>query len=522
MLFNSFIFILVFLPVTLLGYYLIGGRGFHKSAILWLVGASLVYYGWWNPVYLWLIIGSVIFNYSLGRLLHDGGSAKLHDRPAVRKGLLTFGITLNLFLLGYYKFANFFVDNINWVFGSSYNLEKIILPLAISFFTFQQISFLVDTYRGETKEYNFLHYALFVTFFPQLVAGPIVHHKDMLPQFAEKRRFSYENISIGTVIFLIGLIKKIWIADGVADFAKPAFAAAELGETLTFIEAWGGALAYTFQIYFDFSGYSDMAIGLGRMFGITLPQNFYSPYKATSIIDFWKRWHITLSTFLRDYLYIPLGGNRKGKPRKYVNLMITMLLGGLWHGAGWTFVIWGALHGTYLVINHGYRAFKEAVGLSLQSSFAARMLTFMAVVLAWVFFRAESLDGALVMVQAMLGLNGMVFTPDFLASLGGLGEMLTAAGLVVAGELQYFKGTRVVLFFVVLWIIAWHMPNTQEIMRDFKPALGFDRKDLVPAKESRLRFKFSYLNASILALLIWFSMHFMLSMQTTEFLYYDF
>ncbi|MCK4501442.1 MAG: MBOAT family protein, partial [Desulfuromonadales bacterium] len=299
MLFNSYIFISLFLPITLVVYYLIGGQGKHRVAISWLVGASLFFYGWWNPAYLGLIITSMLFNYAVGISLGKNDTSHRSTRL-----ILALGVAANLALLGYFKYANFFVNTLNNITETTYHLETIILPLAISFFTFQQIAYLIDAWKGETREYSFLHYSLFVTFFPQLIAGPIVHHKEMLPQFAKDitYKFKHENISIGLTIFLLGLFKKVIIADSAAKYSTPIFDAAEDGMTLSFIEAWIGALSYTFQLYFDFSGYSDMAIGLARMFGIRLPLNFNSPYKANNIIDFWRHWHMTLSRFLRDYL----------------------------------------------------------------------------------------------------------------------------------------------------------------------------------------------------------------------------
>jgi len=348
MLFNSYQFIFLFLPITLLGFHLLGKEGYNRTAIAWLVGASLFFYGWWNPAYLALILFSIVFNYGVGVSL---GYAPNSPK---KKSVLFLGVASNLGLLGYYKYANFFIENINVITGAEIVLDQIILPLAISFFTFQQIAYLVDVYRDKVKEHNFLHYCLFVTFFPQLIAGPIVHHKEMLPQFAQAitYRLRAKHLAVGFTIFVIGLFKKVVLADGIAVYATPVFEIAEFNVALTFFEAWGGALAYSFQLYFDFSGYSDMAIGIARMFGIRLPLNFNSPYKAISIIDFWRRWHLTLSRFFRDYVYIPLGGQRKGEIRRLVNLAITMLLGGLWHGAGWTFVFWGGLHGLFLVINH--------------------------------------------------------------------------------------------------------------------------------------------------------------------------
>jgi len=377
-------------------------RGNPRIAVLLLVTASLLFYGWWNPSYLSLIIISIIFNYWNSRLIAD-------STGKARRLYAALGITANLLLLGYFKYANFFVENFNFIFsGPSFDLGTIVLPLAISFFTFQQIAFIVDTYKGEVHEHSFLDYCLFVTFFPQLIAGPIVHHKEILPQFkvtktiSENQRF----ISIGITVFVLGLFKKVVVADTVAEFATPVFSFAELNYSMSFAEAWTGAVAYTLQLYFDFSGYSDMAIGIAFMFGINLPLNFNSPYKATSIVDFWRRWHMTLSRFLREYLYIPLGGNRKGKTRRLVNLMLTMVLGGLWHGAGWTFVFWGALHGFYLVVNHGWRIVMIKSGHpKLMPEFVRRnvswLLTFIAVLVSWVFFRAETFQGAVNILAAM-------------------------------------------------------------------------------------------------------------------------
>jgi D-alanyl-lipoteichoic acid acyltransferase DltB (MBOAT superfamily) len=471
-LFNSYEFLLLFLPVTLIVYFRIARRG-HEAAISWLVLASLFFYGWWNPVYLVLLLGSMVGNYGLGRIL---SSPKLFAGSVRARIWLTVGVIGNLALLGYFKYANFAVDTVNTLAGTDWHLEQIILPLATSFFTFQQIAYLVDAYRKITKEYRFLHYALFVTFFPQLIAGPIVHHKDMLPQFmrAEQLRPQAMNIAIGLTIFFLGLFKKTVLADGIAVYSTPVFNAAEAGQTLTFFEAWGGALAYTFQLYFDFSGYSDMAIGAARLFGIKLPLNFHSPYKATSIIEFWRRWHITLSTFLRDYLYIPLGGNRRGAVARYRNLMLTMLLGGLWHGAGWTFVVWGGLHGLYLAMNHFWHFLGRRYWPDRQPTpwgkTLAWCITFVAVVVGWVFFRATSFDGAMTMLQGMAGLNGFALPNAIAARLGTLWDVLQSMGF------QTYLGGGAQFMWTWLWVsgllaIALLMPNTQQLLGRFEPAL---------------------------------------------------
>ena len=470
MLFNSYEFIFIFLPIVLLVFHLIGKQGHHRVAIAWLVGASLFFYGWWNPAYLSLILFSILFNYSIGISMSNTSGHKLSS-----KVILTIGVATNLAVLGYYKYANFFVDNLNVLSDSNLILHKVILPLAISFFTFQQIAYLVDAYRGETREYSFLHYCLFVTFFPQLIAGPIVHHKEMLPQFAKDivYKLRSKHLAIGMTIFALGLFKKVVLADGVSVYATPVFDAAEAGVILTFFEAWGGALAYTFQLYFDFSGYSDMAIGIARMFGIRLPLNFNSPYKATSIIDFWRRWHITLSRFLRDYLYIPLGGSRKGKVRRHINLMTTMILGGLWHGAGWTFILWGALHGFYLMINHGWRTIFKGRNKTKIGSFIAWTITFMAVVISWVPFRAESISGANNLLKAMAGANGISLPVSFENIFVNYGLSFPVNLITFDGMFHnalYGNNFVAVYWIFLLLLISTFFPNTQQLMRNHKPA----------------------------------------------------
>lgn len=400
MLFNSYEFIFLFLPATAALFFLLGGTGCHRAAIAWLIAASGFFYGYWNPSYLPLIVLSVLFNYFVGLALSE------HKR----KWLLMVGIAVNLGVLGYFKYANFFIENLPFL---SLSHLHVVLPIAISFLTFEQIAYLVDTYRGEAPKSDFLRYCLFATFFPRLIAGPIVRAREILPQFGRRSfaRFNTTQLATGLTLFVIGLFKKVVFADHVGTYATLVFESAERGIPSTFWEAWGGALAFSVQIYFDFSAYSDMAIGIARMFDISLPLNFNSPYKSCNIIDFWRRWHMTLSRFLRDYLYITLGGDRQGKARQYVNLLVTMLLAGLWHGAGWTFVAWGALHGFYLIVNHAWRSVRSAFGHDLSHSTRlgrarARMATLLAVVVAWTLFRAESFSGALNVLTGMTGMNG--------------------------------------------------------------------------------------------------------------------
>ena len=369
MLFNSAIFIFAFLPITLVVYWALNALRLDRAAIAWLVVASAVFYGWFSVRYLAMLAVLIVFNYVMGVLLardfHSG-----RRRPAV----LAFGIAVNLAVLGYFKYTNFFIDNTNALFGTDFVLRQIILPIGISFFTFQKIAYLVDAYRGETKEYDFLDFSLFVMYFPQLIAGPIVHHEEMIPQFAgsTSRRLNAQDLAAGLVLFTMGLIKKAVFADTLVGLADPIFGAAQGRHIPSLYDAWSGVFAFTLQIYFDFSGYTDMALGLALMMSIRLPLNFDSPYQAASIIDFWRRWHMTLSRFLRDYLYIPLGGNRRGERRRFVNLMLTMLIGGLWHGAAWTFVAWGGLHGAYLIVNHAWQRFGAAARVPLRGTVAAR------------------------------------------------------------------------------------------------------------------------------------------------------
>ena len=440
-LFNSYAFLLAFLPASVLIFYGLRLAGFERASLLALVLLSVAFYGYWNPRYLLLLVPLTFFNFAIA----SGVLAYRVQQPLAARMLLIAGITTNLGALGYFKYANFFVDNLNSLLKVDIALATIVLPLGISFFTFQKIAFIVDAYRGRVDRLNLLDFSLFVSFFPQLIAGPIVHHAEVLPQFRRQKCTAGRDIVQGATIFAIGLAKKVLIADTVAIYAAPGFDAAANGVGLDPLSAWSAALAYTAQLYFDFSGYSDMAIGAALLFGIRLPVNFASPYKASSIIDFWRRWHITLSRFLREYLYVPMGGNRHGPSRRYVNLLLTMLLGGLWHGAGWTYVVWGALHGAYLVINHGWRTVRERLvwmprTVGPLEFHLGQALTFVAVVVGWVCFRSSSIDSAARMLRAMAGANGFGTSPPLVQS---------AEALVVI---------------VACLLVAWFAPNTQEVM----------------------------------------------------------
>ena len=519
MLFNSLGFIFLFLPVVLTGFFQLA-RVSHTYAAGWLAVASLFFYGYWNIAYVGLLLGSVVCNYTLGIWIAKAGIKQDISR---QKYILVLALAANLLLLAYYKYANFFLGNINSVAGAHLSLGEIILPLGISFFTFTQIAFLVDTYQGKVKEYNFIHYTLFVTYFPHLIAGPVLHHKEMMPQFsrASTYRFHYENMSVGLTIFFIGLFKKVILADSLASFVGPVFDGSAAGAPITLTDAWCGALCYTLQLYFDFSGYSDMAIGLSRMFGVALPLNFHSPYKSVNIIEFWRRWHMTLSRFLRDYLYFPLGGNRKGRARRYLNLMATMLLGGLWHGANWTFVIWGGLHGAYLVFNHAWHTVRRKLGQNPDQPLSRPMhvlsvaFTFLAVVTAWVVFRAHNFTAAIALLKAMAGMNGFILPYAWLSKWGEIGQWLSAHGIAFRAS-NGLIGSSAVNWICISLLIVWFAPNTQQIMAAYQPALD------VPA-ETRI-FRLRWLPSPYMALIVWligFCAIVNLNQQS-EFLYFQF
>lgn len=453
MLFNSYAFLFLFLPVAWLGFFALARVSRFWSAT-WMALASVLFYGSWDSAYLYLLLGSIMANHGFGRWLVRLRSLQA---DAAVKNVLRLAVATNLSLLAYFKYANFFLDSVNAVTGQHWSIGAVLLPMGISFFTFTQIAFLVDTAQGKVKEQNVVHYLLFVTFFPHLIAGPVLHHKDMMPQFADEStyRVNWQNMATGLLLLTVGLCKKVLWADSLAPYATGIFDAVGSGGGApvlpTVYEAWAGALAYTLQIYFDFSGYTDMALGVALMFNVRLPANFNSPYQATSIIEFWRRWHITLSSFLRDYLYIPLGGNRFGPWRRHVNLMATMLLGGLWHGAGWTFVVWGGLHGAFLVLNHLWRGWVEKGWVVWPSGWCTRALggfvTFLAVVTAWVFFRAEGLDQAWVMIKAMYGIEARAIS---------LNEVVNGRLIEVAVMSSQELARLIALG--LLWV--WLLPNS--------------------------------------------------------------
>jgi alginate O-acetyltransferase complex protein AlgI len=465
MLFNSPEFIFAFLPLTLAVYFFLTHREYYRESKLWLVIASLFFYGWWNPKYLFLIIFSIAINFAFASWINKT------DSTNPRKTVMTAGVIFNIGLLGYFKYANFFIENFNSWFENDFNLLHIILPLGISFFTFQQIAYLVDTYKGKVKEQNLVNYALFVSFFPQLIAGPICHHKEIMPQLLNKAlsRFNWENFAKGIFIFNMGLAKKMIIADTFGKIVNKGYANYDV---LTAIQSWITAFAYTVQLYFDFSGYSDMAIGLGLLFNIAIPINFWSPHKSANIQEFYRRWHITLSRFMREYIYIPLGGNRKSEARTHLNLLLTFIIGGFWHGANWTFVIWGALNGIAMVVHRLYQRSKIGMPYAI-----AVFVTFLFVLLVRIFFRADNYSIAMDVLQRMFGLS-LQPSENFV-----LIDQIYDAPLWVAG------------------IVLLFLPNSNEMAERFVPNWRF---------------------ATMLMLMLILNLTFLNSTIQQDFLYFDF
>ena len=496
MLFNSYAFIFLFLPVALAGYYILG-RLHYRWASLWLLASSLAFYAFQQKQYVGLFCLSIAFNFTCGLFIN-----KSLNSLALKKGVLALGITGNLGLLFYFKYSAYLTILLNLTRIHPHSVHAIILPLGISFYTFTQIAYLVDCWRGIARDTKPANYALFVSFFPHLMAGPILHHSEIMPQFSKPKTFQFdpENLIIGFMIFIFGLAKKVLLADTLSSWVREGF---QSPESLGIYASWAAVLSYTLQIYFDFSGYSDMALGLARMFDVRFPLNFNSPYKSRSLIEFWRRWHMTLSRFLRDYLYIPLGGNRGTKLRRYVNLMITMVLGGLWHGADLTFVIWGALHGLCLVLNHGWRGLAKYFSPQLPNlplyvkkswDVFSCLLTFLAVTVAWVFFRAPSTEKALTILKGMVGLHG---------GMGALPKLH-----------QGFEVWKQPIMIGVLLAVSWWMPNTQQMMSAYLPE--FDQQVTM----SRLKWKLNM--GWALAMGAVFTFILLTMSGTTEFLYFKF
>lgn len=502
MLFNSYEFVFLFLPATLTGFFLLGKTS-RAWALGWLIVASLFFYAWWRPLNVLIIAPSILVNFALARLLLRLRSDQARTRTA--RLVLALGIVFNIAFLGYFKYVNFFSTVINDVAGTHFFLEHVILPLGISFITFQKIAFLIDVHARRIESFSLRDYCLFVLFFPQLIAGPIVHYREMMPQFQKAScRFDKESVALGLTLFLMGLFKKVVLADGVAAHVSPIYDAVATGGDASLFTAWMAAVGFTLQIYFDFSGYTDMALGLARCFGVRLPPNFDSPLKASSIIDFWLRWHMTLTRFLTAYLYNPLvlwltrrrlaagksvlGGRDARIGGAYFHLLagptiLTMFVSGLWHGAGYVFILWGLLHGLYLSINHAWRM----VGPRLWPDKASYnrfmrpvgfVLTFIAVAVAMVLFRSPTVGTASELLQGMLGFNGITLPQQIFERLGPLTSVLqpiVSPSVTSAGSGAEFIATTMWIF--ALLVIALALPNSLQILSRYEPAIGVKRRD---------------------------------------------
>lgn len=497
MLFNSFDFLFLFLPAVIFLIYL--STILRVPILPVLFSSSLIFYAWWDPDNIWILAASILFNFTVGELIVAHKSRRL----------LIFGILMNLLFLGIFKYANFFLAETGLAELLSISPRLASLPLAISFFTFQAIAYLVDSFRNARPSMGFVEYGVFVSFFPQLIAGPIVLHSEIIPQLSQlhNKGLSSRNASVGSTIFLIGLFKKVVIADGLAEYSDPVFAAATQQE-ITFLDAWTGTIAYSFQIYFDFSGYSDMAVGLARMFGVRLPVNFLSPYKATSIREFWRRWHMTLSRFVLNYIYIPLGGNRLGPSHQAFNLIMIMAIVGLWHGAGWTFILWGGVHGVMLFVNHVWQLVCSKLHLR---NFSERLLpkllscglTFFVVTVAWVLFRAESIDVAINIYKGLIGTEGRMVFPESYAPYFSTFIPLLSDGCCVYvpwGGDYIFGGARQIVYFLIVGMIVFICPNAYDWLKCYSPVL-LPRKMKLSLPFHRLRWRPNAINLSIMLVL---------------------
>jgi alginate O-acetyltransferase complex protein AlgI len=470
MLFNSYEFIFIFLPIVVAVFFALGSAS-RAWALGWIIAASLFFYGWWRPLNVLIITPSVLINFVLARWLQR---LNKQERRGAAQAVLMVGIAFNVAFLGYFKYSNFFVGTINDAFGTQMFLARVVLPLGISFITFQKIAFLIDVHAGRIEAFTLQDYFLFVLFFPQLIAGPIVHYREMMPQFRRAScRFDKGNVCVGLTLFAFGLFQKVFLADNIAQFVTPLYQQATSGGGIPLLSAWIAAVGFTLQIYFDFSGYTDMALGIARLFGVKLPPNFNSPLRASSIIDFWLRWHMTLTRFLTAYIYNPLAlwltRRRAARGRAFVSernmgpgafsellmlpTMLTMLVSGIWHGAGYTFIVWGVLHGAFLTVNHAWRLFgtklwRDKSSYSRFMQPAGFIITFACVAASMVIFRSPNLTTASHLLQGMLGLHGIGLS-------GGLGLK------------------KITLWIVAAAFIAFACPNSLQLLSEFEPALGW-------------------------------------------------
>jgi alginate O-acetyltransferase complex protein AlgI len=512
MLFTSWEFILCFLPLAAAVFFLLPVR-MRNARKVWLSLASLVFYAWWKLEYVPLLLASIGVNFALAEwIARRGGMANA-------RWVVYGAVALNLAVLGFYKYTGFVVRSWGWITHQDTPGFDVVLPLAISFYTFTQIGYVVDVARDPRLHYRFLDYSLFVLFFPHLIAGPIVRHWEVIPQYAARDlRFNRADFGAGLALFLLGLYKKTLLADPVAVYADAIYGPAAAGAPLTWFAAWVGTLAYALQIYFDFSGYSDMAIGLARMFSIKFPANFDSPYKAANIAEFWRRWHMSLTRFLREYVYFPLGGNKRGVAVQIRNVMITFLLSGLWHGAGWTFVIWGGLHGLYLAVFLLWSRLKQRMHWSLNSrswGIAGTLVTFVAVLFTWVFFRSPSVEIAMRTCWTMLGADGWTLPGNAFRMLGGI-PVLSDVFRHVEGPQILESWNWVVMHILILLGIVWFTPNTQQLLAEHEMIL-----DGAP-RPCRFRLRLRAATGFALGVLFLFFTHTRFGSAPSPFLYFNF
>ena len=449
MIFNSYVFILFMIIVFSVFFILkdkkIKGQSLKK---IWLFIASIIFYSYGCIEGLPILAFSIIFNYFIGNKIKKTEGKK-------KKRIFIFAVIINLLILVFFKYTTFLINSINGVAGTDFNFTNIILPLGISFYTFTQLAYIIDVYKGFKENYSILDYSLFVMIFPSVTSGPITNHKEMIPQFSKKSKLNFENIAIGLSLFIIGLFKKVIIADGIAPWVNEVFANTE---SISFLEAWIGALGYTFELFFDFSGYSDMAIGIGKIFNLDFPINFDSPYQSNSITEFWRRWHISLSTWIKNYIYIPLGGNRKGEVKKYRNLLITMTLCGIWHGAGWNFVFWGALHGIYQIINNLWKKTKIKI-----PKIVGRILTFFSVMVGWIFFRAETFKDGINVFKKLFDFNNIIIGKQNINDFGFLEKF----GIKFDNIVSSFSIPKVAAIIMLILIVVMFIPSSQKIVDKF-------------------------------------------------------
>ncbi len=505
MLFHESIFVFVFLPIVVPIYLLCKLYVDNYMPIIILGIFSIIFYGYWDAKYVPLLVGSILFNFFVGQ--------NFLKKKYKTNFVLFIAVSINLLLLMFYKYSAMIVDNFNLISNNNLSFTYPDLPLGISFFTFLQIAYIVDCSKGKVLNSSFSSYFLFVSYFPHLIAGPLVHHRDLIPQFSNKLKNVAENVSIGIIIFGIGLFKKLILSEYVSGWSDNMFNGVENGVMPSFIDAWLGVLSFTLLIYFDFSAYSDMAIGLSKMIGIKLPENFNSPYKSTNIIEFWRRWHITLSQFLKNYLYIPLGGNRKGTVTKYQNILIVMIIAGLWHGANWTFVLWGSIHGCLLLINHYWQEKK----IFQINKYVSIFLTFMSLMIAWVPFRSSSFESAISVYKGMLGYFGFIVPEHYYNFFPNtLSQYLLDIG-VKFGSLNGFGGKNQIIILLILLIFVMKCPNTQEIFNKYKPTLNSN----IP-KLHKFNWRPNFIGAIMIGISCSYLMLLVIQGKSGEFIYFQF